>query len=517
MRKADNPEIFGAIHLGSEQAGIQIVQYKTLTDVNVVDKAFREVTLGEEIFKTGKISFGTLNDICDLLKGYRRMLCEYGVRDYRLFATTAVREARNQRYIVDQIRVKTGFCVEVVDMPQEIFYKYYALFKTLQEQNLVGRKDAILFVDISSGGLGFTLYKDGCIHYQQNIHIGALRIKESFDKNQRESVQFPQALAEYIFSTIAPVKEELGRHKIKYLVLAGNETKLVLKILGRTGNDKLTFIEPQEFTACAEELRFFNIPHLMTAYDFNEHRAEIVLPTLILYQQILSLTEAGQIVVPNTTFIDGVTLHHVAEKTQDSFVDVVEEQIISLAHTLGKKYAFDVDHAVIVSDVALNIFDSMTKAHGLGKRERFLLKIAGILHDIGKFVSLRRHYFYSYRLIVSSDIFGFSDEEKHIMANVAYYHSKGTPSDADNNFQVLPEQHKTIVSKLVAMMRLADAIDRSHRQKITECTVNLKGDELIISYISLEDTSLEEWTFDDKADFFEEVFGIRALLKRQGR
>jgi len=66
------------------------------------------------------------------------------------------------------------------------------------------------------------------------------------------------------------------------------------------------------------------------------------------------------------------------------------------------------------------------------------------------------------------------------------------------------------------MMRLADAIDRSYRQKITNCTVSLKGDELIISYNSLEDTSLEEWTFADKADFFEEVFGFRALLKRQG-
>lgn len=516
MGKATSPEIFGAIHLGSEQAGIQIVQYKTLADVKVIDKAFREVTLGEEIFKTGKISFGTLNEICDLLKGYRRMLCEYGVRDYRLFATTAVREASNQRYIVDQIRVKTGFDVEVVDMPREIFYKYFALFKILQEQQLIGQKDAVLFVDISSGGLGFTLYKGGCIHYQQNIHIGALRIKESFDKNQRESVQFPQALAEYIYSTIEPVKTELRRHKIKYLVLAGNETKLVLKILGRSGNDKLTVIDPQEFTACAEQHRFFNIAHLMNAYDFNEHRAEIVLPTIILYQQILSVTEAGKIIVPNTTFTDGVTLHHVAEQTQDSFVDVVEEQILSLAYTLGKKYSFDADHAIMVSNVALKIFDSMVKAHGLGKRERFLLKIAGILHDIGKFVSLRRHYFYSYRLLVSSDIFGFSDEEKHIMANVAYYHSKGTPSDAEDNFRFLPEKHKTIVSKLVAMMRLADAIDRSYRQKITDCVVSLKGDELIISYNSLEDTSLEEWTFADKADFFEEVFGFRALLKRQG-
>lgn len=517
MRRSDQPDLFGVIHLGSEQAGIQIVQYKTLSDIKVVDKAFREVTLGEETFKTGKISFGTLNEVCDMLKGYRRMLQEYGVKDYRLVATTAIREARNQRYIMDQISVKTGFQVEVVDMPKEIYYKYTALFKLMQEHQVVNRKDTLLFVDISSGGLGFTLYEDGRIKYQQNIHIGALRIKESFEKNQRESIHFHQALAEYIFSTIEPVKEEISRHKIKYVVLGGSETRLVLTMLGRSIGEPLMFVEPSEFTALYDKLQTYNVPQLMAAYQFNEARAEMVLPTMMLYQQILSLTDVGQLVVPNAAFIDGITLHHVAEITQDQFVSEMEGQIVSLAHAVGRKFNYDIHHAQAVSDLSLCLFDHLVKAHGLGKRERFLLKVAGILHDIGKYINLRRHYFYSYRLILSSDIFGFSEEEKHIMANVAYYHSKGTPSDTEVNFQGLTEDQKRLLAKLVAIMRLADAIDRSHRQKIQNPSISVRGDEIIIAYTSVEDTTLEEWTFADKAAFFEEVFGIRARLERQGR
>ena len=517
MRKGEQPDLFGVIHLGSEQAGVQIVQYKSLADLQVIDKGFREVSLGEETFKTGKISFGTLSEVYELLKGYRRMLSEYGVRDYRLVATTAIREASNQRYIIDQIRVKTGFHVEVVDMPQEIFYKYCALSKIMKESQLVTKKDTILFVDISSGGLGFTLCRADQILYQQNIHIGALRIKESFEKNQRESVHFHQALTEYICSTIEPVKEEISRHKIKYLVLSGNESKLVLKMLGRSTVDALPIFDPTEFTALYDQLRFANIPQLMKSYDFNETRAEIVLPTIMLYQQILSLTEVGQIVVPNIAFIDGITLHHIAEKTNDTFMVELEEQIVSLAHAVARKYAFDVHHALAVSNGALLLFDYLTKVHGLGKRERFLLKVAGILHDVGKYINLRRHYFYSYQLIISSDIFGFSQEEKHIMANVAYYHSKGIPSEADRNFQILSEEQKRLVAKLVAIIRLADALDRSHRQKIHHPVFQFKGDEIIISYTTIEDATLEEWAFADKAYFFEEVFGIRARLERQGR
>ena len=517
MRKSIQQDLMGVIHLGSEQAGIQIVEHRGLQDIKVIDKAFRAVTLGEETFKTGKISFGTLSAICSLLKGYRRMLSEYGVRDYRLVATTAIREAQNQRYIMDQIQVKTGFKVEVINMPQEIFYKYCALFKLMQENKLTDQKKVLLFVDVSSGGLGFTLYHDGQILYQQNIHIGALRIKESFGKNQRESIHFHQALAEYIFSTIEPVRAAISKHKIQYLVLSGNESNLVLTMLGRNPAETLTFIDAEEFNLLYNKLHYLNIPYLMNAFGLPEARAEIVLPTIMLYQQIMSLTEIGQIVVPNTSFLDGVTIHHIAEKTHDPYMNVLDEQIVSLAYALGRKYSYDAQHAQAVSDRSLLLFDHLRKVHGLGKRERFLLKITGIVHDIGKYINLRTHYFHSYRLILSSDIFGFSEEEKSVMANVACYHSKGIPSEADANFRVLTEEQKILVSKLIAIIRLSDALDRSHCQKLHNVTLACKGDELIITYDGVEDTALEEWTFLDKAQFFEEVFGIQAILQRRGR
>ena len=517
MRKNGQHELFGAIHLGSEQAGVQVVEYKTLTDMRVVDRAFRAVSLGEETFKTGKISFQTLNEICELLRGYRRIFNEYGVKDCRLAATTAIREARNQRYIIDQIRVKTGFQVEVVDMPKEIYYKYCALFKVMQEQDLIKPDEVILFVDISSGGLGFTLYKDNQILYQQNIHIGTLRIKESFDKNQRESIHFYEGLHEFIISTIEPVREKIDRHRVKRVVLSGNETDLVLKMLNRSVEQTVTIIEPAEFAALYADLQSADIRHLTEKYGFPENRAEMVFPSIILYQQILNLTAEEQIVVLDTSFIDGFAIHHIGEKTQDPYLGALEDQIISLAHAIGRKYDYDVRHAMAVCDGSLLLFDHLTKAHGLGKRDRFLLKTACILHDIGKYINLRSHYFYSYRLILSSDIFGFSEDEKHIMANVAYYHSKVTPSEADPNFHLLSEENKALVAKLVAIIRLADALDRSHHQKISKPNIVCRNDEIVISHSSPADTTLENWTFADKTLYFEEVYGMRARLERNWR
>ncbi len=512
MSKKNSPRLFAIIHIGSEQVTLQISEFTNLTDLHVIEKTTKEVFLGEETFKTGRISFVTSGQLCSLLRGYKRLLSEYGVRDYRVIATTALREAENQHYIVDQLRIRTGFDLEIVDMLQEIFFKYVALYHTIQKYEIEKKDEALLFVDISSGGLGFTLLRNGVIQYQQNIHIGAVRIKESFDKNERESIHFHQALSEYIFSSIETVKAELAQHTIRYIVTSGNENHLLLQMLGRGTMDGLTLVGRDEFNLLYEKVRDLNLPQLMKMFHLGENKAEMVLPTIVLYNQILSITNAPEIIFPDAQLVDGVTLLHAAEKVNDPFISTLDQQVLSLVRNIGTRYRYETFHSHAVEELSLKIFDAMIPLHGLTRRDRFLLQVAAILHDIGKFVNLRRHYFFSYRLILSSDIIGFSEQEKEVIANIAHYHSKGTPSNLDLNFARLDREEKVKVAKLAAMIRLADSIDRSHKQKAHSCEIHLRGDDLIITVLPLEDFSLEQWTFEDKADFFKHVHGIRPIL-----
>ena len=512
MSHFEVPYLFAAIHIGSEQVSMQIVEFSNLKHMKTIERIQKDVSLGEETFKTRRISYETTSRLCELLQGYKRMLREYKISDYRVIATTAIREAENQHYIVDQIRVRTGFEIEVSDMIHEIYFKYAALYHAVDRAGLTKTDQALLFVDISSGGLGFTLLKDGHIKYQQNVHIGALRIKETFDKNQRESAHFHQALSEYIFSSIEPVEDELSRHSIKYIITSGNVNHLLLQMLGRPSNGPISIVTRNDFFALHEQAQELNLPQMMKAFRLNEGRAEMVLPTILLYRQILSMTNAEEMVFPDVQLIDGVTVLHIAAKISDPFLSMLEDQIVSLARATGRKYRYDTAHSHAVEDLSLKIFDSMASELGMGHRQRTLLQIASILHDIGKFVSLRRHYFYSYRLILSSDILGITEREKEVVANVAHYHSKGIPSNADPNYARLERIDKITVAKLAAIIRLADAVDRSHRQKAVSCDICLNDQTLEIRVSPADDFSLEEWTFHDKADFFEEVHGIRPLL-----
>jgi exopolyphosphatase/guanosine-5'-triphosphate,3'-diphosphate pyrophosphatase len=113
----------------------------------------------------------------------------YGVEEYVIKATTAVREARNRLFLLDQIQIKTGLKVDVIDMPQEIYTKYVAIRNTLQEQEPKAAQEGMLLMDISSGGLGITFVQDEKIKYQANFHMGIIRIKESFNRESAE--QYP--------------------------------------------------------------------------------------------------------------------------------------------------------------------------------------------------------------------------------------------------------------------------------------------------------------------------------------
>ena len=111
---------------------------------------------------------------------------------------------------------------------------------------------------------------------------------------------------------------------------------------------------------------------------------------------------------------------------------------------------------------------SCTDEHGLADRERLLLQVAALLHDIGIYVSLRAHHKHSQYLLAASQIFGLSDDETAIVANIARYHRRGPPQTSHLPYVALDRQDRLLVNKLAAILRLANALDAEHLQKVRD-------------------------------------------------
>ena len=410
-------------------------------------------------------------------------MADYGVTRSRLYGTTVIREAANRRSILDQIYIQTGMRVDVIDMPKEVYYKYALLYyKMTNQYRLTDPTKATLFLDITSGGVGLTVWRGESLLFQRNMHSGSLRVMESFNRNQRSSTSFPMAITEYLHRMIGPLREELQTERFKGLI---------------NSFDGVTATK------------------LMNRYKLPEYKANILMPTMILFNEIITAIEPKSLIFSSFSFSQGVSWFYGVEAENNPFMYQLREQNAQLARAVADRYHTDSIHDAEVERFS-SLFCKTLRHKGLPERWGYLCRIAAILCSVGKFVNLRNHGEHAYHIVMGTDIFGLSEEEKQVVANVVYYHYKGTPSDDDAYFNALTELQKIQVTKLVAVIRVACALDAGSNQKISDVTLEERDNVLYVFCRTNEDISLEWWTFIGDSEYFTEVFGMEIKLVRGG-
>jgi exopolyphosphatase/guanosine-5'-triphosphate,3'-diphosphate pyrophosphatase len=190
------------------------------------------------------------------------------------------------------------------------------------------------------------------------------------------------------------------------------------------------------------------------------------------------------------------------------------EEIISSAHEVGKKYKVDAKHAVHVMNFAQQIFRELRHLHGLGSKHELLLRVAAALHELGMFVSAREHHKHSMYLIQHTELFGISTEDRTLVALLARYHRRYDPENNHPHFSDLSREERMVVYKLAAILRTADALDRTHSQRIRTISLKTQGNRLNIITPGVNDTAVEQAAINGKCDLFREIFGYEILLSK---
>ena len=144
--------------------------------------------------------------------------------------------------------------------------------------------------------------------------------------------------------------------------------------------------------------------------------------------------------------------------------------------------------------------------------QRLLLELAAILHSCGSFVNVRQHNQCTFDLIKGMDIFGLSSSEVLEVAFVAGSISNNLAVEENPDFSLLPNEEKLVISKLAAMFRMANALDKSHRAKLRDLKVSMEEDRVIFKAEASGNTLLERWSFRESAAFFTDVFGLSPEL-----
>jgi exopolyphosphatase/guanosine-5'-triphosphate,3'-diphosphate pyrophosphatase len=505
--------VVAAIDVGSHALRMKVGELNKSGKFKELESYRKIVALGHDTFTKGMLTFESVDKVCDMLKVFKNSFDDYGVEQYQAMATSAIREASNRDYIVDQIKVKTGLDIQVISNSQEQFLTHKATKYSLENYEELIKEGAVIVV-VGAGSIQVTTYKNGKLQSSQNVKMGALRIKEVFSNIEGKVVNYNDIIDEYITSNLEGVDMFAKDTTYEHLIAVGGEISVISKIIELSKGEIKEELTKKQFNSLFDTLNQMSVEEIEEAYRIKRERAEIIVPSMMLFKKFMEKVNSQVIITPRISLSDGIIRNIHDKLAPKKRSQELMEDIVTSAEVKGKKFNYNETHSQQVAQHANVLFDRLTRLHGL-KEERILLTVAAILHDIGKIISLDRHYFHSYELIRNLEIFGLSHEDMNIVANIACYHSMVKPSQTDPNFVALPSRDRAIAAKLIAIMRLADALDRSHKGKLHIRSVSFKEKELVVQCVcnTNVDTTLEEWTFNKKSDFFMEVFGVTPILK----
>ena len=498
------------IEIGSNALRLKIAEAHK-NKIKYVEEIVYDLSLGRDTFDDGRIKFDNLEKACAVVKNFLNAARGYAAGEIRIVATTAVREAINREYILDQLKINTGYTVEVIDDAQEKLYIYKFMTSMLDESL---RRSAVL-VYIGSGSMGLALMTDGRIPYAHNIKIGSLRISEMFNKEQEHSSDFYVMVEEYLNGFTDGIAENLPE-TLRDFIASGQEIALLAELCAAADDGMFLYISRENFMRVYNEIKYKSTDSIALAYRLPSEKAEVLLPAMAIFKRLLDITGAPRIIAPSILLADALLFKMLRPKAYAGISKEFSKHTLLHARRVAARYNVPKSHSVRVEQYSVKIFDKMKKIHGMGAHEKLLLQTAAILHDIGKFINFQQHYLHSYNIIKGLNILGLSNLDREITACICLYHSSRLPSQYDSNYGSLSPTERVLVSKLTAIMRLADALNRNNKnEKFTDIDV-IVDDALAVTVSTGQHIDLEQWAFTQKSAFFEEVFGIKAILKKRG-
>lgn len=504
---------FAAIDVGSTDVTMKIFEVTTKKGYRQLDYVSNIMELGSDTYKDGYISQESVERLSDILIRFSKKMKEYGTTDYCAYATSAIREAKNNMMVLDLLKLRTGIEVKILSNSEHRFLMYKGLaVKAENFDDIVEKNTAI--IDIGAGSIQISLTNNGKLTATQNIPIGALRIRERLKTFRIDRVHLESAMEEFIANEIDTFRHYyLGDKAIKNVIAIGDEISNLIQIVPELGiTDHLN---EKQLNAIFDRLLSRSTAELAAEYKIPYERATLMLPAAMIYGIFLRQAKADMIWTPKVDLCDGIIVDVLDKNKKLTFKRDFENDIRSSVYQIAKRYRCHKEHNFNVSAIACQIFDKTKKIHGLQGKERLQLEIAALLHDCGKFVNMNGASANSYAIIMSTEIMGLSHKEREEIANIVKYNSVPLP-DYREIYSELGNADYMKIAKLVAILKVANAMDRSHKQKANAYNIVVKDKQLVITIDTLYDLALERGLFDDKADFFSKVYGIKPVLKQKG-
>lgn len=497
-----------AIDVGSNAMRMAVARVNGNKELDMLESIREPVRLGQDVFTNGNIGEETLERSLEAFSTFKKLMEKHDVKWRKAVGTSATREAQNKDLFIDRIAMQSGIEIQVIDSQEEARLIHLAVASKINLKNKLA-----MLVDIGGGSVEITLTEGENMLLTESFNMGTVRLLQVLGGKKQGTKHFNQLVQQYVDATHRRLKKELGNEKIDVCAGTGGNIECLGDLRKQLlEKENRSVVKLDEMDAILKKLQNMSYEERVKDLGLRPDRADVIVPASIVLQKIMKQAGVDEIVIPDVGLKDGLLLDIVQEMYEDK-TKLSRAHVVSSAMLLGRKFSFDEPHAAAVAKFAVKLFDETQFLHNLDRENRLLLEVAALLHDIGQFVDVAGHHKHSYYLLMASPLSGLSKTQKAIVANVARYHRKSAPKPHHENFKELSSRDRMAASKLAALLRCADSMDKEHGNKVSDFTVEYKKPKLKLSLEGEGDMLLEKWALANKAaPFFEEVFSARLVL-----
>lgn len=514
-----------ALDLGTNSFHVVIADIYPDGSFRAVDKLKEMVIFSEKGMKH-RLSEAAMDRGISALKKIK-ILCEsYGVEQILGYATSAIREAENggdflQR-MIDELQIKA----------HAISGKKEAELIALAVRHAVSFGDeTVLMADIGGGSVEFIVADREEVFYSASKKIGAARMAAEFVDHDPITGNEINELRKHFAGELEDLLEAVKKHPVETLIGSSGTMENIAAMIAHRQSITAS-VTLNELTYSAKDYEQFHKDFIgmdrqqrLSQSGLEEKRVDIITPGLVLLEFLIKKCGIAQVKISESALREGMILNYIRKEKEALDLEFEVAQFIGgdprrrSVFELLRKCEWHEKHSKHVSRMALQLFDALRQELGLTGEDRELLEYAGYMHDIGYYISHRKHHKHALYLIRHADLKGFTEDEINVMANVARYHRRSTPRERHKRYRKLDEPLQQKVIKLSALLRVADGLDRSHYQNVQHLEIeNGSGD--ITLYITTEgDPELEIWGARRKSHLFEQVTGKKLYIhpKKEGQ
>lgn len=474
----------------------------------VTDKEM--LRLGSAVAATGEIGPAKASDAVEVIRRFRAMAESQNADEVVACATAAFREATDSLTVVDRIEAETGVKVRVISGREEA----RLIFDAVRASVLIEPAPA-LALDLGGGSLELMIGDGRGLDWAASLKLGVARLTAELVHTDPLSSGDHRRITAAVTKAVERVLPEIEQRGPQIAIGSSGTLETLIRLAAtRRGGvapasvNQLS-VKAREIDALTEWLLAMTSSERAALPGVDSRRADLLPTGAVLLTTVLGLTGIDEMIGSEWALREGMVLdaigHHSRAEWDSDPRSMRRESVL----TLCRRYGWNEAHSAKVARLALELFDGTTVLHDLTTKDRELLELGALLHDVGEHVSKDAHERHTAYLIENGRLRGFSPEEIDVLSCLGRFHKRGTPKQSFPPFARMKEAKQRRVTQMVALLQVADGLDRSHGGPVRDVRVYTGADVVEIVVEADDDIDLELWGLRRKRDLFEKAFGTR--------